>query len=195
MDSDQAGTPAIGRPRDDAATETLLRVTRDLVIQHGYRDVSIQMIAAAAGVGRQTLYRRWPGKADLVLEAFFASAAKRGDAKPGPVAESLSGYLRALFRNLERNGPAIRSLIASAQDDTEFLQSFKQKFVLPRAEVAAAVLRRAVGNGELPADADIEVALAALHGAFWYRLLLDEPLTQGFAERLAHNIVRGLRAG
>jgi AcrR family transcriptional regulator len=184
---------APGRPRDPAATDALLEVARKLVIRHGYGNVSIQMIAAAASVGRQTLYRRWPGKADLILEAFFASATAVDDPGDGPVAKVLTRFLSNLFNNLKRDGPAIRSLIASAQNDPHFLQSFKQKFVHPRAEVVADILRRAVEAGELKRSADIEIAVTALHGAFWYRLLLGEPLTPDFAGRLASSIIRGLR--
>ena len=193
MGAEKGAAASMGRPRDDMATEALLRVARDLVTRHGYRAVSIQMIAAEAGVGRQTLYRRWPGKADLVLDAFLASAAAVEDPGLGSVGEALTRYLQDLFKNLERDGPAIRSLVASAQEDPQFLDSFRQKFVWPRAAVAAGILQRAAKAGELAEDADLEAALTALHGAFWYRLLLGEPLTPEFAARLSASIVRSLR--
>jgi len=190
---DKAAIVTMGRPRDDAATAALLRAARSLVSRHGYAAVSIQMIAAEAKVGRQTLYRRWPGKADLVLEAFLASVAAVDDPGSSPVDEALASYLRNLFENLEQDGPAIRSLIASAQDDPDFLDSFRRTFVLPRAAIAAGILQRAAGRGELAEDADVETALASLHGAFWYRLLLGEPLTPDFAMRLSASILRSLR--
>ena len=56
-----------GRPRSDRAHQALLEATRTLVVQHGYDGVTVEMIARAAGTGRQTIYRRWPGKAELVL--------------------------------------------------------------------------------------------------------------------------------
>ncbi|NKF21083.1 TetR/AcrR family transcriptional regulator [Solimonas marina] len=172
----------------------MLDAARSLVIEHGYEAVSTQMIADTAGVARQTLYRRWPGKAELVLDAFLQSVMQDEAVGDQPFEEELRRFLQHLFRNLRRDGGAIRSLIASAQRDAAFLETFRTRFALRRAEIVKAILRRAVASGELPAEADIETATTMFHGAFWYRLLLGQPLDDVFIERLLRLLCAGLRA-
>lgn len=188
--SDRA--PKAGRPRDEATGPTLLAVVRRLVVRHGYGGVSIQSIIAEAGVARQTLYRRWPSKADLVLDAFLESAAQIPIPAGGSVTERLTGFLGGLFETLRRDGPAIRSLIASAQSDPGFLASFRARFVEPRADVVARFLRDAQQAGDLDPGGDVEAAVDACHGAFWYRLLLGADLDDAYAARLARLVVASL---
>lgn len=173
-----------GRPRDTGAAPALLRAARDLVARHGYRDVTIQMIAEAAGVGRQTLYRRWPSKADLVLEAYLARADMVSQIADGPVAQMLEAFLRQIFEGLEEDGPAIRSLIAAAQDDEAFRATFHERFVAPRDRVVVAVLQRGIAQGALAADADLALLAEMVHGVFWYRLLVGKPLDAAFARQV-----------
>ncbi|WP_415489904.1 TetR/AcrR family transcriptional regulator [Acetobacter sp.] len=181
-----------GRPRDDTAGPALLAAARRLVIAHGYEAVSVQMIAAEAQVGRQTLYRRWQGKADLVLEAFLASAQNAELCHAdGTTEEKLNLFLGQVFKNLTTDGPAIRSLIASAQSDPDFREIFKQRFVQPRAEIVANIIQLGTARGEIRNDTDIDTAVTMLHGAFWYPLLLGETLNY----ELAHRIVRLLFEG
>lgn len=179
-----------GRPRDDTATLGLLDAARDLVIAQGYRAVTIDAIAAQAGVARQTLYRRWSSKAELVLDAFFESAGAMAVEGSGSGQGRLTAFLEILFRNLERDGPAIRSLIASAQEDAGFLAIFRERFTRPRAEM----VRQLLGEVTSAAPVALDTAIDALHGAFWYRLLQDEPLDARFAAALAAFVMRGLDA-
>ncbi len=187
---------AAGRPRDLAVGGVILSTARDLVVRHGYEGVTTEMIAKAAGASKQTLYRRWPSKADLVLEAFLAHATQAVDrgtaANMQPVAERLALFLRRTFAALEKTGPAIRSLMASAQSDTEFRRAFKTRFIEPRRRSLMALLQLGIGRGELASGCDIEAAVIALYGAVWYRLLLDEPMDHTFAQRLADTILSGL---
>jgi AcrR family transcriptional regulator len=182
-----------GRPRDDTTGPALLDAARELVIRDGYRSVSIQQIVSRAGVSRQSLYRRWPSKADLVLDAFLQSAGEIPVGSGFDVGRKLNAFLLALFSNLEVDGPAIRSLIASAQDDPEFQVSFRERFVQPREQVITRMLESAKQAGEIKAEADIKIAAEALHGAFWYRLLQGDDLDVSFAKRLAGFILQGLR--
>ncbi|OAG75469.1 transcriptional regulator TetR [Acetobacter malorum] len=185
-------TRSPGRPRDNKVGPSLLAAARQLVLQHGYCGVSIQMIATEAGVGRQTLYRRWPSKAELVLAAFLESAGDADVLSDGRAEKRLLHFLVNVFRNLQQDGPAIRNLIASAQDDPEFLKSFRASFVEPRAEIVATIFRDGIANGEILEDADVEMAVAAFHGAFWYHLLLGGKLDAEFAQRLTRLIMKSI---
>ncbi len=187
-----------GRPRDRAVGGVILSTARELVVRHGYEGVTTEMIAKAAGASKQTIYRRWPRKADLVLEAFLAHATQAVDletaAAEQPISERLALFLHRTFAALEKTGPAIRSLMASAQSDAEFRWAFKTRFIEPRRRSLAALLQLGIQRGELASECDLEVAVIALYGAVWYRLLLDEPMDHTFAQRLAHTILIGLGA-
>lgn len=185
-----------GRPRSDRAHQALLAATRTLVIQHGYDRVTIEMIAGAAGTGRQTIYRRWPGKAELVLDAFVSHARSEVDepAAAGSCEQAVTRFLERTFLALEETGPALRSLMAHAQHDSGFRQLFLDRFIEVRRNSLRQLLRQRADRGELPADAAIETAVSALYGALWYRLLLGEPLDHFYAQQLATLIVNGLQA-
>jgi len=170
-----------GRPLSERAHRALLAVTRDLVVEHGYDAVTIAMIAGAAGTGRQTVYRHWSNKAELVLDAFLAHAREQVD----PTG-SLVDFLDDTFAALARTGPALRSLMAHAQRDAQFRGLFLRRFIAPRRAALGAVLR---AGGQLPAGTPVEVAVAVVYGAIWYRLLLDEPLDHRYAQDLARLVL------
>jgi AcrR family transcriptional regulator len=180
-------TTRSGRPRDAEASPALLAAARRLVTEQGYAATSISDIAAAAGTGRQTLYRRWPGKAQLILDAFTEHASDQVDdphaAAPGP--DPVREFLRRTFRALDETGPALRSLMAQAQFDPAFCELFRQRFIVPRRAALHAVLAQVQDSGSLPAGLDLDAAVAALFGALWYRLLLGEPLDDAYAAALA----------
>ncbi len=175
-----------GRPRSADAGPALLAAARRLVTEHGYDATSISDIAAAAGTGRQTLYRRWPGKAELILDAFTEHAVVRVDDEPGGGTGThlVRDFLRRTFRALEETGPALRSLMAQAQLDPAFCELFRERFIGPRRAALRAVLAQARQSGSLPAELDLDTAVSALFGALWYRLLLNEPLDDDYAAAL-----------
>ena len=185
LDSERTTVRHTGRPRDQASAPAIRAAARKLVRSKGYDQVSIADIIREAGVSRQTLYRRWPGKADLVLEAFYESAGSvPGIAEHGDARATLEQFLCDIFDHLSRDGDAIRSLIAAAQENPGFGQRFRSQFVEPREAMMTRLLERARETGELPADADIELLTTVLHGAFWYRLLNMNELTTDWAARL-----------
>lgn len=183
-----------GRPKDEAAAPALLAAARTLVGKHGYANVSVQMIATEAGVGRQTLYRRWPSKADLVLDAYLERAGQVAPVTDGPVMELLEMFLKQLFAGLRHDGPAISSLIATAQEDPDFRQTFYRNFIRPRDQVIIDILQRAVERGELNTTFKPALAAEMIHGAFWYRLLLGLELDDQYAIEIASAVLRSYTA-
>ena len=184
-----------GRPRSESAGQAILRATRKLVAQHGYEAVTTQMIAAAAGTGKQTIYRRWSSKAELVLAAFVDHAAQSIDKtsqRRSANSSKLVEFLHRLFRALEDTGAAVRSLMAYAQNDEEFRRLFYQRLIEPRRQALRRVLEEATAEGEIVAHVDFDIAITMIYGAMWYRLLLDEPLDRAFAVRLMNLLTNGL---
>jgi AcrR family transcriptional regulator len=190
--------PARGRRRSERSHEAILAATQSLLLERSYREVTIEGIAARAGVGKQTIYRWWPSKAALVLEAYLAGA----EAVPQPVpgrstredVRALLGWLIAVLAE-PTGGHVVAGLVGDLQHDRDLAEGFHRDVVPARREAMLAALERGQERGEIRADADLQLAVDALHGAVFYRLLLSgEPLDEAFASRLTGQAVDGLSA-
>jgi AcrR family transcriptional regulator len=190
-DADMTTAKAGGRPIDMSAAPKLMQAARDLVGLHGYAGVTIAMIADAAGVGRQTVYRRWRSKADLVLDAYLERAEIASVVADGPVTTMIETLLDQHFAGFEQDRPAIRNLIASAQTDELFRQRLEERFARAVDQAVIDILARAVERGELPVDTDVGMVTETIHGAIWYRLLLGRTLDGHFVRRLTATALHG----
>lgn len=165
-------------------------------MERGYREVTIEGIAARAGVGKQTIYRWWPSRAALVLEAYLSGAnAVIPPAGVGTTREEVRALLGWLIAVLAEpiGGHVVAGLVADLQHDSDLAEGFHRDVVPARREAMLAALERGRTRGDIRADADLEVAVDALHGAVFYRLLLSgEPLDADFTEKLTHQILGGL---
>jgi len=170
---------ARGRPRDAGKREAILACAYELVLRHGYVRVTTAEIARAAGAGKQTIYRWWPTKAELVLDALEHWAERSIDlpAKGAP----LRDFLTRVCDGATRAGRVLRSLMAEAQFDDELRALVKRRLIEPRRDALRESLR-AMGIG--PAE-DREALMRAIYGSLWYRLLLDEPLDEPFIDAMA----------
>lgn len=187
-----------GRRRSERSHEAIIAATQELLVERGYPELTIEGIAARAGVGKQTIYRWWPSKAALVLEAYLASS----DAVPPPAegetahedVSALLGWLSAVLAQ-PTGGHVIAGLVGDLQHDPDLAAGFHRDVVPARREAMLAALERARERGEIDRDADLELVVDALHGAVFYRLLLSgEPLDTTFADRLAAQTLAGLAA-
>lgn len=186
------------RRRSVRSHNAIIKATQELLVEGGYRELTIEGVAARAGVGKQTIYRWWPSKAALVLEAYLAGAAAvPPPAEQGTVREDvrvLLGWLIAVLTE-PTGGPVVAGLVGDLQHDAVLAEGFHRDVVPARREAMLAALERGRARGEIRADADLELAVDTLHGAVFYRLLLSgEPLDEAFAERLASQVLAGLAA-
>ena len=173
---DEADGKARGRPRSDAARRAILDAAYDLVVTHGYATVTTEAIAAKAGAGKQTIYRWWPSKADLVLDALEDWAEDKINVSE---TESLATFLRKVCDGATRAGPVLRSLMAEAQFDAALRVKLKARLIEPRREA----LRRCLAHAGVAAR-QREGLVFAIYGAVWYRLFMDEPLDAAFIRRM-----------
>lgn len=187
-----------GRRRSERSHQAIIAATRELLVERGYADATIEAIAGRAGVGKQTIYRWWPSRAALVLEAYLSSADVVTPPNPG---RTLRDDVRALLSWLiavlaePTGGHVVAGLVADIQHDPVLAEGFHRDVVPARREAMLAALERGKERGEIRADADLELAIDALHGAVFYRLLLSgEPLDDGFAARLADHVLEGVAA-
>jgi AcrR family transcriptional regulator len=180
---------APGRPRSEASREAILDAAYWQTMERGYPAVTAESIAKAAGAGKQTLYRWWPSKAAVILAAFAQKGRARIDRPQEAAIRSgdLQGFLRSLFTAIAATAPALRHLMADAQTDPQLLSSLRQELIDPRIQD----LRRVLEVG-VPDSSKREALVAAIYGAIWLRLMLDEKLDEVFADALA-TLARGGR--
>ena len=185
---------SVGRPRSEATHQAILNAAVELLESENYRAVSINRIADRAGVSKQTIYRWWDAKADLVLEAYTRRVFKRAqmpDVAGDPFVE-LRRLLEAFFETLQekRVNRGLRSLIAEAQFDAAFREKFHGVFVTTRRNLMRQVLDHGIALGQVRRDVDLELVLDVIYGAFWYRLLsgTTAPLDSTFASNLVEMV-------
>jgi AcrR family transcriptional regulator len=161
-----------GRPRSERAAKAIIEATLDLLAEEGgVAGVSIEAVAARAGVGKTTIYRRWPNKEALIIDALAALK----EPFPAPVGDSVRDDLVAIARAFLTNTTDNRhldwywSLMGGASRYPELIARFTREVVEPRRDVIRQVLRRGIGSGELRADLDVEVTLWLVMGALIQR--------------------------
>jgi AcrR family transcriptional regulator len=175
-----------GRPRDARRDEAILAATLELLKQDGYVGLTIERVAATAGVGRPTIYRRWPSKPALVVAALVHSTRL---AIPAVNTGSLRRDLIAVQRRQVdlMSSPESRrvtaGLIADLATDPELAQSYVSQYLAPRRAAVWQVLQRGVDRGELAADVDFAFVYDLLMGPLFMRAVVwGEPLPADAAE-------------
>lgn len=191
LEEPRSGLPrGVGRPRSESTHQAILTAAVDLLENETYQSISINRIAEQAGVSKQTIYRWWDTKADLVLEAYTRRVFRQLErAELGADAlRDLERLLVAFFTTLAdpHVDRTLRSLIAEAQFDPVFRTKFHAVFVSTRRNLMRQVLEYGVGLGQIRPDADLDLVLDVIYGAFWYRLLSGStaPLDAAFARAL-----------
>jgi len=190
-----ARTP--GRPRSELADRAILDAAMEVFARVGLDGVTIEGVAARAGVGKATIYRRYPGKVDLVIAA--ARALTEAEA-PKPDTGTVAGDLHAIARNLVRlltetvAGQAMPQMIADAVFNDEMRDANRRFFASRRAGTAEAVVR-GVERGELRADTDVDLVVDLISGPIFYRHLVSGGRLDGaFADRIVASVLMPWRA-
>ncbi|HEY3481772.1 MAG TPA: TetR/AcrR family transcriptional regulator [Streptomyces sp.] len=169
-------TPARGRPRSETARRAVLDAALQLCQSGGYQALTIKGIAETAGVGRQTVYRWWPAKQDVLLDALRDLGLRKAehlDPDSGDTLRDLRALLTATFALTHQvTGKALIGLMAEAQHDPELSHRLQSTVIGPRRHALRTLLARGVERGEL-SDADISLDLVVdfAFGTMWYRLI------------------------
>ena len=195
LDSAEAEVrPVRGRPRSEDSHEAVLGAVLDILDKEGYGALTIEGVARHAGVGKQTIYRWWKSKPELVLEAYANhSASKLPMPDKGDVTADLESFFCGACKRLnDISGPTMRGLMADAVYDPEFLEILRDVLIAKRRDALLQVLARGVARGQLRADADLVVMTDMLLGAVWYRLLVQHAkLDSRFAKQLVNDCLNG----
>ncbi|MET8627415.1 TetR/AcrR family transcriptional regulator [Kitasatospora sp. NPDC004669] len=189
--------PHTGRRRNEAAHRAILDAALKLLAESDGTPVTIDAIARAAGVGKQTVYRWWPSKGAVLLDALTDRADQD---VPGPdtgaLRTDLRAFIAATFDAAQHSttASALRTLTREAARDPH-LAELMQSFVGTRRTALRGLLSRGRERGELAGDTDLDLIVDQVYGVFWYRFLLGHgPLDETVAERLADSLVRGSAA-
>lgn len=163
----------------------------DVLAEHGYEALTIEGVAARAGVAKTTIYRHWPSKARLVNDAVHEHKFDMPETDTGDLRDDLLALLGALANRLASGEPMriLPAMIAAAEVDEE-LELLHRSFVAERRRPLLAALVRAVEREELPANVDVEVCADMLAGPlFFRRFITREPVTTEFVEQLVDTLL------
>ncbi len=178
----------MGRPRREDADAAILQAAVKLLDERGYHEMTVDDIASVAGVGKQTIYRRWQSKAAVVLEALTARTAEEVAAPDtGSVQEDVRTLLRSAFHVLRvGRQKVVVTLMAEAQLNDDFGDAFRERFIARRRKALTDLIRRGIQRGEMEPGTDAEFVADLIYGPMWYRLLnRHAPIDDNFADQLA----------
>ncbi|MFE5793684.1 TetR/AcrR family transcriptional regulator [Streptomyces sp. NPDC056503] len=177
-------------------TEAIMRTTLELGQELGYAKLSIEAIAARAGVGKHTVYRRWPSKGALLLDSLLSRGESSLDyPDTGDLVADLRRQIHEAVDLLagEPLGPLFKALVGEAQHDPGVAAALNERFIAPQAEKTVARLRTARERGQLSPDFDLDLAMAILSGPLYFRLLItQEPLTRAYVDRVLDALFTGM---
>jgi len=180
--------------RSARAHAAILTATTDLLAEAGYGALTIEGVAARARVGKTTIYRWWPSKAALVIEAVSLALPMPTQTDTGDLRHDLLIAVRRVVHAFARTpaGAVIPALAADVMSDPQLAEQFRDQLIRPRRSAVVEVLRRAAARGELPPDVDIDVLLDVYAGAVFYRVFVSgEPVTDRLAEQLVGLLLDG----
>ncbi|CAL9648389.1 MULTISPECIES: TetR/AcrR family transcriptional regulator [Streptomyces] len=185
-----------GRTRDSATTAAILDAAMDLLVEEDLRKFTIERLASRAGVSKATIYRWWPSRGAVALDAFLNAVDPH---VPFPETTDFLTALRfqasALVRVFRETpaGHVVRALLAEAQSDPDLADAFRTRWVEARRDSGRAVFRRAQESGQIRSDLDLETAIDLVYGPIYYRLLAThQPLTDKFVDDVTAYALRGL---
>jgi AcrR family transcriptional regulator len=175
-----------GRPRDPACDAAILQAALDIFAEEGYERVSMDGVAARAGVGKATIYRRYSSKAELVVEA-VRCGVQMGDTLPdtGDLRADLTSLMQPLLDRLR--GPDAKLMTAFALErmrSPELAEEFDRSVIGKKREHIRKLVAAAVERGDLPADADVELISEGPPAFLWHHALYGLPMDDGLLGRV-----------
>jgi AcrR family transcriptional regulator len=186
-----------GRPRSERAHQAILTAARELLIEGGFSALRLEHVAARAGVGKATIYRRWASKEALAQDLLLQLAGPHiAVAETGNTREELLAAVTNPMRALTETdfGPVIRAMLAQIASNPSIGDPFRATVVAARRAEVARVIRRGIARGDLRPDADAALATELLVGPVYFRLLFGGVLDLDFAERVVDSVMRGYSA-
>ena len=186
---------SVKRLRPEEIEAVIISTVFEELLENGFRAVTIESISAKTGIAKTSIYRRWPNKAAMAMDAFLFRIGPGIEfpRKPSYV-ESIRLQMLALAKAFRGPfGSIIKALLGEAQFDGELAEAFRTRWIAPRREAAKEVIQAAIRNKELRADIDLDQALDALYGWIYYRLMIGSgPLSDACVRGIFSAVMDGL---
>lgn len=185
----------LGRKRDHSRDPEILEAALDVLAETGYDGMTIDMVAARAKAGKATLYRRWPSKNELVLDAVACMKFATIDFENLPDTGTLRGDLVAMIKppsikDAERKMKVMAGLVSMMALNPELADTARQALIEPRAAVNRIFFQRAIDRGEIPADVDLDLLCLISPSMASYRtLMLRQPVNREFLLSIIDSVV------
>jgi len=193
---DDVAPRAPGRPRDARADAAILDATLRLVGSVGLGGLTMDAVAATAGVSKATIYRRWASKEALVLDAWMACFTDDTIPDTGRLELDLVSILGGLRDNITKGllARVLPQMVAASQVNDELARAYRE-FVVGRRWRTTVVLNRAIERGELPPGTDLDLLQDMLVGPLFYRTLLSGEVTDDdLVATVVQTVLAGMRA-
>lgn len=187
----------IGRPRSEETRKSILSAAYELLLENGFKAVTVDGIAERSGVSKATIYKWWPNKASVVLDGFFeATEVMLQVPDTGSVKEDVFIQANKLAAFLtSHKGRVITELIAEGQSDKNIADEYRERYFYPRRLISKNIFERGIQRGELRNDLDIELSIDLIFAPLFYRLLItDKPLDSVYIKELISYTFKGLEA-
>jgi AcrR family transcriptional regulator len=179
--------------RSERARQAVLEAADDLLVERGFAGVTIEGIAARAGVAKQTIYRWWPSKVDVLMDAFIDDMAQHlTPPDQGDLGRDLRTHLSRLADFLTRSdaGAVFAALVGQAQHDAQLATQLRADYFSQQRTRDRLPLLRAVDRGQLARDTDLELAVDQLLGPIYYRVLVTgQPVGSEFTDALVNQFL------
>lgn len=184
-----------GRPRSATADQAIIDAIVDLLVEGGYREVTIEGVAQRAGVAKTTIYRRWPSKAGMVVEAIAACKkeclVEDQACSRGTVACSLERMLSTLSSS--RVARILSSLTVEMAHNEELAVAVREGLLKPNRQVVISLLQSGITSGEIRPDVNVELVADLLVGPIFFRLLVSgDEIGPEVASAVVDLVVRGI---
>jgi AcrR family transcriptional regulator len=193
-DATKTANRSPGRPREPETDERILDAAYRLMAQHGYARMSMDAIAAEAGVTKPTIYRRYGTKIELAMAALVykcdpSRPAVTGNTRADLIAE-MEHFRRAISRPYGMS--LLGTVLAEEHETPELLAAFREYLVAPRRSALRAILEAARARDEFRPDADLALAANLLVGAYYAQYVAGAPFDDDWAERVVEMVLDGL---
>jgi len=186
-----------GRPRDAEVKKRILEAAQKLLEDVGFTSSTVDAIAEQAGASKATVYRWWPNKASVLIDAFRQAV---GEDLPFPNTGVFEEDIRQQVRTfteflMSRKGRLLAAFVRAAQEDPEVKAAFRDYWLIPRRSEAKQAMDRHRQRGDMPADMDLDTAIDVLYGPLYYHMLTGyRDLSLEYADELTQAALSGLKA-
>ncbi len=183
-----------GRPRSETAREAVLEAAYEIVMNEGIGRLTVERVAAEAGVGKPTIYRSWSNAHELAMAAFIAKPGVRHPTSNGTARERLHAHLHGVIEAFSTTrGRQITLTLASADQASELTKAFRNQVILKSRELGRELLEQGIQEGTVDGSLAMDVVLDMLYGPVFFRLLAGHaPVNAALADNVLKMIFEGI---